>query len=170
MKKQVSMDVCTIFLLIMGLLILVIISIYIYIYIYIFNEKTWYKIIFSLIKKMFIRLLTRIVSAFNHAKCVSMSNRNCMIQPTLINLHHNEYSHKLHYYSFDGRKWNWNQKWNKDKYWCECKKHHICEKDYIWNRATCSCKNGKYLARFTDDSLITCDEILDVKDSSNKFI
>ena len=26
------------------------------------------------------------------------------------------------------------------------KKHQICEKDYIWNRATFSCKNDKYLA------------------------
>ena len=24
------------------------------------------------------------------------------------------------------------------------KKHHIYEKEYIWNPATCSCKNGKY--------------------------
>ena len=38
------------------------------------------------------------------------------------------------------------------------KKHH--EKDYIWNPATCSCKNGKYLASIIDDSVITCDEII----------
>ena len=43
---------------------------------------------------------------------------------------------------FDGRKCNSNQWWNKDKCQCEYKKHHICEKDYIWNPATCSCKNG----------------------------
>ena len=42
---------------------------------------------------------------------------------------------------FDGRKCNSNQWWNKDKCQCEYKKH-ICEKDYIWNPATCSCKNG----------------------------
>ena len=24
------------------------------------------------------------------------------------------------------------------------KKHYICEKYYIWNPATCSCKNGNY--------------------------
>ena len=35
----------------------------------------------------------------------------------------------------------------------------MCEKDYIWNRATCSGKNGKYLAGIIDDSVITCDEI-----------
>ena len=48
-----------------------------------------------------------------------------------------------------------------DKCWCECKKH-ICEKDYIWNPATCSCKNGKYLASIIeDDSVITYDEIIE---------
>ena len=35
------------------------------------------------------------------------------------------------------------------------------KKDYIWNPATCSCKNGKYLGSITDDSVITCDEIID---------
>ena len=28
------------------------------------------------------------------------------------------------------------------------KKHHACEKDYIWNSATCSFKNGKYLKKY----------------------
>ena len=37
----------------------------------------------------------------------------------------------------------------------------ICEIDYIWNAATCSGKNGKYLASIIDDSVITCDEIID---------
>ena len=37
---------------------------------------------------------------FNHAKCVSLSNQKCMIQPTLINLHPNEYMEALHYYPF----------------------------------------------------------------------
>ena len=64
-------------------------------------------------------------------------------------------------YKFDGRKCNSNQKWNKDKRQCECKNHHICEKDYIWNPATCSCKNGKYLARIINDSVIACDKIMD---------
>ena len=40
---------------------------------------------------------------------------------------------------------------------------HIYEKDYIWNPATCSCKNGKYLASITDDSVIMCDEIIDAE-------
>ena len=34
------------------------------------------------------------------------------------------------------------------------------------NPATCSCKNGKYLAIIIDDSLITCDEILGADDKS----
>ena len=40
---------------------------------------------FQLIKKIFTGLFTDIVSASNHAKCVSLSNQKCMIQPTLIN-------------------------------------------------------------------------------------
>ena len=35
--------------------------------------------------------------------------------------------------------------------------YHIYEKDYIWSPATCSCENDKYLASFTDDSVITYD-------------
>ena len=46
-------------------------------------------------------------------------------------------------------------------------KKHICEKDYIWNPATCSCKNGKYLASIIDNSVIMCDEIMDAKSKSN---
>ena len=41
------------------------------------------------------------------------------------------------------------------------KKRHVCEKDYIWNPATRSCENGKYLASIMDDSVITCDEIIE---------
>ena len=47
------------------------------------------------------------------------------------------------------------------KCWCECKEHPICEKDYIWNPSTCICENGKYLASIMDDSVITCDEIIE---------
>ena len=49
---------------------------------------------------MFIVSFTGIVNASNHSKCVSLSNKKCEIQPTLINLHPNEYSQELHYYSF----------------------------------------------------------------------
>ena len=67
---------------------------------------------------------------------------------------------------FDGSKCNSNQWWNNDKCRCECKKHHICEKDYVWNPATCNCENEKYLASNMDDSVITCDEIIDVKETN----
>ena len=55
---------------------------------------------FRLIKKIFMGLLIGIVNASNHSKCVSLSNQKCMIQPTLINLHPNEYSQEFHYYPF----------------------------------------------------------------------
>ena len=67
---------------------------------------------------------------------------------------------------FDARKCNSNQKWNNDKCRCEWKNHNLCEKDYIWNPATCSCKNGKYLANIMDDSVITCGEIIDAEAKS----
>ena len=69
-------------------------------------------------------------------------------------------------WKFDSRKCNSNQKWNNDKSRCRCKKHHICEKDYIWNPATCSCENGKYLASTIDNLVITCDEIIDAEAKS----
>ena len=65
--------------------------------------------------------------------------------------------------AFDDRKCNLNQKRNSNKYWCECKnlkKYHECKKYYIWNPATCNCKNGKYLASIIDDAMITCDELI----------
>ena len=49
---------------------------------------------------MFIVLLSSIVNASNHTKCVLLSNQKCKNQPTLINLHPNECSQKFHYYSF----------------------------------------------------------------------
>ena len=44
-----------------------------------------------LIKKTFIRLLTSIISASNHTKCVLLSNQKCMTQPTLIHLYTIDY-------------------------------------------------------------------------------
>ena len=35
------------------------------------------------------------------------------------------------------------------------------KKVYIWNLATCSCENVEYLASTIQDSVITCDEIID---------
>ena len=45
-------------------------------------------------------LLTDIVSASNHRKCNSVNNQKCIIQPTLINLHPNEFIQEFHYYPF----------------------------------------------------------------------
>ena len=55
---------------------------------------------FGLIKKIFVLLLISIVSASNHTKSASLSNQKCMNQPTLINLHLNEYIQELRYYPF----------------------------------------------------------------------
>ena len=33
----------------------------------------------------------------------ALSNQKCKIQPTLINLHPNEYNQELHYYSFSAK-------------------------------------------------------------------
>ena len=49
---------------------------------------------------MFIGLLTGIVIATNHTKCVLLSNQKCTIQQTIINLNPNEYTQWLHYYPF----------------------------------------------------------------------
>ena len=51
---------------------------------------------FGLIKKIFIGLLIDLVNESNHKKGVSLSNEKREIQPTLINLHPNEYSRKFH--------------------------------------------------------------------------
>ena len=49
---------------------------------------------------------------------------------------------------------------------CKCKNrknNRVCEGDYVWNPATCSSKNGKYLQSIIDDSVIICDEIIEEK-------
>ena len=35
------------------------------------------------------------------------------------------------------------------------------KKDYVWNPAKCSCKNGQYLASIMKDSTIMCDEVIE---------
>ena len=55
---------------------------------------------FGLINKILIRLLTGLVNGSNHTKCVSLSNQKRMTEPTLINLHPNEYSQEFHYNPF----------------------------------------------------------------------
>ena len=52
--------------------------------------------------------------------------------------------------------------WNNDKRLCECKKRHVFDKDYIWNPATCTCQNGKYLVLW----IIICDEIIDADEEA----
>ena len=39
---------------------------------------------FGLVKKMFTGILTGLVNASNHTRCVSLSNQKCEIQPTLL--------------------------------------------------------------------------------------
>ena len=68
---------------------------------------------------------------------------------------------------FDQRKCNSNQWWYNDKCLCECKKHDIWEKDYIWNPSTCICEYGKYSVSIMDDSMITCDEIIEETVTTN---
>ena len=55
---------------------------------------------FRIINKMFIVLLASIVTASNLPKFASLSDQKCEIQPTLINLHLNEYSQEFRYYPF----------------------------------------------------------------------
>ena len=55
---------------------------------------------FDLTKNMLVILLTSILSPSIDTKYVSLSNKKCMTQPTLINLHPNEYSQELRYYPF----------------------------------------------------------------------
>ena len=45
-------------------------------------------------------LLSSLFNASNHKKCVSLNNQKCEIQPTLINLHPNEYSQELRFSPF----------------------------------------------------------------------
>ena len=40
------------------------------------------------------------------------------------------------------------------------------KKDYIWNPPICSCENSKYLASIIGDSVIMCDEIIEVEAKS----
>ena len=49
------------------------------------------------IEKMFIELLIpSVVNASNDTNYVSLNNQKCIVQPTLINVHPNEYTQGLH--------------------------------------------------------------------------
>ena len=37
----------------------------------------------------------------------------------------------------------------------------MCKTNHIWNHVSCSCENDKYLRSIIDDSVITCDEIIE---------
>ena len=58
-------------------------------------KKTRYKVMFKLILKMFIELLTSAVNASNHATCALLSNQQYITQPTLTDLHPAEDSQGL---------------------------------------------------------------------------
>ena len=60
--------------------------------------KTRCKIMFGLIKKIFMGLLTGLVNGSNHAKSISLINPKCMTQPILIKLHPKDYSQNFHYH------------------------------------------------------------------------
>ena len=47
-------------------------------------KRTWHKIVFGLIKEIFIGLLIGLVNGSNHIKCVSLCNQKCMIQPLIL--------------------------------------------------------------------------------------
>ena len=49
---------------------------------------------------MFMGLLISIINAINHTKRVLLSNQKCMTQPTLVNLHPNEYCQEFQFYPF----------------------------------------------------------------------
>ena len=55
---------------------------------------------FKITQKMFIVLLSNIVSGSNHTKCVSLSIQKCMTKLNIISLHPSEYSEKIHNYPF----------------------------------------------------------------------
>ena len=42
----------------------------------------------------------------------------------------------------------------------KCKNYQTCKKDYGWNTSICVCENGRHLKSVADDSLVTCDEIM----------
>ena len=65
---------------------------------------------------------------------------------------------------FDGEKCNTNQWWNNNKRRCESKNIHLCENDYVWNPATCTCENRKYLASIMDKTI--WDELIDETETS----
>ena len=59
----------------------------------VFIEKTWFKIMFTFIKKMFFAAMTFVGCGALNAitlKCVSMSNQKCLVRPAIMNINTNE--------------------------------------------------------------------------------
>ena len=72
----------------------------------------------------------------------------------------------------DGRKCNSNKKCKNDNCQCKCKnpkEHRVYEKYYIWNPATCSCENGKYLASIIDNTVIVSSHGEETKTVTTNF-
>ena len=64
-----------------------------------FNKELWYKIIFGLVKKVFISLLS--FSGSFETKRLSLNNEPCMTRPTLIDLNPLELNYHLLMVSLD---------------------------------------------------------------------
>ena len=60
---------------------------------------------------------------------------------------------------------NTNQKWNNGTCQCSCKNYCMCKKDYSCNPSTCISENSKYLKCIVDESVIACDEIINIANS-----
>ena len=58
-------------------------------------KGTWYKVMFEVIKKIFIGLLISTANASNPTMSILLINQKFMISPTLTNLHPNEYSQEF---------------------------------------------------------------------------
>ena len=70
---------------------------------------------------------------------------------------------------FDDRKCNLKEKQNNNKCWCKCKKKQKKQcvwKNFFWNPATCSHKNGKYVGSINGDSVVISCEIKDMTKST----
>ena len=97
---------------------------------------------------MFLVLLASIVNTTNHTKCISLNNLMAANITQIKN----------------GITKNGNVSVN-------IQKNIKCEKkNYIWNPAACSCENGKYLESIIDDSVITCDEIINASGSVSRNV
>ena len=55
---------------------------------------------FGFLEKIFTRLITSIVNVSNNARYVSLNNQKVTTQPSLINLHPNEYTQGFRYGPF----------------------------------------------------------------------